>query len=236
MKIGIKCEAFERLPMAKAIADKYDLDFDCDAKINLIVSTGRLALGFEGEKSLSVDFCKTCEKGKKHPLAKACKIDKKPYILDTTAGWGKDAHMLASLGAKVIMCERSPIMALLLEDGLKRMRDSSNDQFMLSMLAIDAKCYLAKLDVNDYPDVILCDPMHPVRRKSAKVKKDMQLLQQLLGGDDDKSELVNLALTRAKERVVVKWPAKSAPLLKKPVDFSYVGKTIRYDVYLTAHS
>ena len=41
-------------------------------------------------------------------------------ILDATAGMGKDAFVFASLGARVILMERSPVSAALLSDGLQR--------------------------------------------------------------------------------------------------------------------
>ena len=40
-------------------------------------------------------------------------------IVDTTAGLGKDAFLLASLGAKVTLIERSNYMHQLLETGMK---------------------------------------------------------------------------------------------------------------------
>ena len=71
--------------------------------------------------------------------------------------------------------------------------------------------------------------MHPERQKSALVKKDMQALQQIIGADDDAEKLIKLAITRTKNRVVVKWPQRLAPLIKP--NYSLNGKTVRFDVY-----
>ena len=41
-------------------------------------------------------------------------------MVDGTAGLGRDAFVLASLGCTVTMVERHPVVAALLEDGLRR--------------------------------------------------------------------------------------------------------------------
>ncbi|TMP13498.1 class I SAM-dependent methyltransferase, partial [Pseudoalteromonas ruthenica] len=46
-----------------------------------------------------------------------------PVVLDATAGLGRDGFVLASLGCKVILHERHPVVAALLYDGLKRAYD-----------------------------------------------------------------------------------------------------------------
>ena len=58
----------------------------------------------------------------KQPLARAAGLKPgfRPTILDGTAGNGADGFVLASLGCKVTLCERSPIIGALLEDGLDR--------------------------------------------------------------------------------------------------------------------
>jgi len=78
--------------------------------------------------------------------------------------------------------------------------------------------------------VIYLDPMHPARNKRAKVKKDLYALQALLGPDDDALSLLEIAQTRTRRRVVVKWPARLSALLKP--DYAISGKTVRFDVYL----
>ena len=189
-------------------------------------------LQIPGFLPLSVDFSRqTVQKrrdaGKKQGLVRACKPTQGMRIIDATAGWGRDAAVLASFGAVVLMLERQPMMAALLADGLAR--HSSNENFKLSLLYTDAKHYLMTLAEADYPDVIYIDPMHPTRQKSALVKKDMQALQQLIGSDDDVSALLQLAMKRTSNRVVVKWPQR-LPALLNP-DLSVRGKTVRFDIY-----
>jgi 16S rRNA (guanine1516-N2)-methyltransferase len=71
--------------------------------------------------------------------------------------------------------------------------------------------------------------MFPPRRKSAKVKKELQLLQLLAHGED--CGLLEAALAAAR-KVVVKRPVKAAPLSALAPDYSLAGKTVRFDVYL----
>ena len=75
------------------------------------------------------------------------------------------------------------------------------------------------------------DPMFPERSKSASVKKEMQILQQLLGADLDTVQLFEQALRVATDRVVVKRP-RIAPLISEMKPHHVVeGKASRFDVY-----
>ena len=216
---------------ATLLAAQLNLIVDNDILPRLSVTADKLVLLVENFSPLFVDFSnsmwqKRRDAGKKQGLVRACKPAKGVRILDATAGWGRDAVVLASFGAEVLMLERQPVMAALLADGLSRLTSSS---LLLSLLGIDAKHYLQTLSPIDYPDVIYIDPMHPLRQKSALVKKDMQALQQLIGADIDALDLIQLAISRARQRVVVKWPQHLAPLL--PPSLSISGKTVRFDIY-----
>ena len=216
------------------LAGQLNLVIDHHVFPRLSLTDDKLVLLLEHFSPLCVDFSssiwqKRRDAGKKQGLVRACKPAEGVRILDATAGWGRDAAVLASFGAEVHMLERQPVMAALLADGLSRMSHQPAPSLVLSLLAMDAKNYLQMLATVDYPDVIYIDPMHPARQKSALVKKDMQALQQLIGADNDACDLIQLAITRARQRVVVKWPQRLAPLL--PPTLSISGKTVRFDVY-----
>lgn len=86
-----------------------------------------------------------------------------PTVLDLTAGLGRDSFVLANLGAKVLMIERHPIIALLLKDGLKRAKTVKwFKELKLEFIEIDAKIYLFSLKKQF--DVIYMDPMYPIRK------------------------------------------------------------------------
>lgn len=152
-------------------------------------------------------------------------------IIDATAGLGRDAFILASAGHKVRLLERSPLIAALLADGITRLK-THTPTIQLDLTSSDAISYLQHLPTVDYPDVIYLDPMFPERTKSALVKKEMRLLQQLAGQDLDAPQLFAAARAIAKHKVVVKRP-KTAPYLAeaKPT-YSLAGKVGRFDVYI----
>lgn len=222
---------------AQCIADTLGFNVDKDASPCLFVGVNQLALKMPNFLPMAADFsastwAKRASEGKKQGLVKAVKPGKHLKIIDATAGWGRDAAILASLGAEVLMLERNVVMAALLEDALLHQSDNDRERLQLSLWKGSAHWFLNQLAPQDYPDVIYIDPMHPERNKSALVKKDLQALQQMIGADVDALALITLARTRVKQRVVVKWPQKTKPLLAP--DASIEGKTVRFDIYLRA--
>ncbi|AHE67775.1 class I SAM-dependent methyltransferase [Legionella oakridgensis] len=218
----------------KSLAERLALRVDNQCLPRLQVTAERLELLVEGFSPLYADFStanwqRRHAAGKHQGLVRACKPAKGMTIFDVTAGWGRDAAILASFGACVVMIERNPVMAALLADGLKRLNAQSPRALCLSLLSMDARQYLQTLAIEAYPDVIYMDPMHPHRQKSALVKKEMQTLQQMIGADEDAVELLHLAKSCARQRVVVKWPQRIPPLLT-PAG-SIEGKTVRFDIY-----
>jgi len=162
-----------------------------------------------------------------------------PYVADVTAGLGRDASLLAALGARVSMIERNPVVAALLEDGISRLRRDAQDQSpglqpvaeSLRLYCQDGLDWLCEAGKTQVPDVVYLDPMFPARTKSARVKKEMALLQSLVGDDADVADVLVMALDTARYRVVVKRPNRALPLSGPKPTFSLAGKTIRFDVY-----
>ena len=172
-----------------------------------------------------------------HPLVRAAGIkkDRLPSIVDATAGLGRDAFLLASAGAVVTLIERSGEVHALLRDALARAPGASpvlaEVVGRMTLIHGDAKDLLPELE----PDVVIVDPMHPPRRNTALVKKEMRQLSAMVGADEDADELMRVALASARERVVLKWPLRAAPLLDAPKpSHQFAGKTVRYEVFVTA--
>ncbi|MCW8931750.1 MAG: class I SAM-dependent methyltransferase [Gammaproteobacteria bacterium] len=190
--------------------------------------------------------------GKGQTMAKAVGLNKHfdLTILDATAGMGKDAFVFASLGAKVILMERSPISAALLTDALQRasMEDTISDIISrMNFIFGDARKLTTEkqpqiedeisLDnsipqLKEEPDVVYLDPMFPHRKKSALVKKEMLAFQSLIGDDKDSDELLSVCLHLAKKRVVVKRPIKAPYLNAQKPSLSMNMKKHRFDIYL----
>ncbi len=178
----------------------------------------------------------------KEQIAKAVglKGQIKPQVWDTTAGLGRDAYILASLGCELQLIERSPILFLLLQDGLLR---AANDPLAAPIVARmhliqgDARTILENIDNPEQAEpsleVIYLDPMYPSRTKSALAKKEMRIIRQIVGDDKDADALLCTALAKALYRVVVKRPTTADPLPGPRPDFAIAGGNNRFDVYIT---
>lgn len=174
--------------------------------------------------------------GKGQDIAKAVGLNKgvMPRVLDATAGLGRDAFALASLGCHVDMLERSPVVFALLEDGLNRAKVCGDNEVMKIAGAMSAT--FGSLLTGFLPassiDVIYLDPMFPERQKSALVKKDMRFFHAVVGEDPDADALFSAALALDCARVVVKRPVKAPTLGGATPSHQIVGKSIRYDIYV----
>jgi len=169
------------------------------------------------------------------PLAKAIglKQGRRPHIIDATAGMGRDAAVLAKLGSRIQLIERSPVMSALLEDGLRRLalcpHTKDNIYSRMQLSKGDAKLLIPKFPPSD---VIYLDPMYPKRSKQALVKKEMRFARNIVGDDPDITELLTIALHNAQQRVVVKRPRLAPRLSEYPPSHTIVSKNTRYDVYI----
>lgn len=179
--------------------------------------------------------------GRGQLVAKACGLGKGalPSVVDATAGLGRDAFVLATLGASVMLVERVAAIAALLDDGL--MRAARDDDTEVAAIAArmqlcpgDAVRELDTLvaEAAFSPQVIHLDPMFPHREKSALVKKEVRIFRELAGADDDAAELLTAALDVATHRVVVKRPRKAPPIEGPAPNHVLEGKTSRYDLYV----
>lgn len=170
-------------------------------------------------------------------IAKAVGIKSgiRPTILDVTAGLGKDAFVLATLGCEVTMVERSPIVYALLADGLKRAELNYEIMDIIASMQLHCANSIEYLQQCEAPQVVYVDPMFPHSAKTASVKKEMLIFRDIVGDDVDAGQLLAQALETAQARVVVKRPRK-APIIEVPglaLKPSYVleGKSSRYDIY-----
>ncbi len=208
-----------------------------NALLTLVPCEEGLSLMHEAFTPIRVDFLsnklqyRTKHSTLSEMVAKACGAKRKPSVLDLTAGLGRDAFLLASLGCNVRMIERNPIMHALLEDGLKRLKQQQPD-IPLSLMFLNSKTLTKEQLINTgIPDVVYIDPMHPQRTKSALVKKEMRILRELVGDDLDKCELLDIAFNLGCKRIVIKWPVKAPLILSRKPTGSFKGKSTRFDVF-----
>jgi len=203
------------------------------ARLMLVHGLAGLELCAPGRRlrPLRVDFDRIGTHGGGE-LLRAARIKPRPArLLDLTAGLATDAWRLARAGFDVIACERQPVIHALVQDALQRASGLPSPG-SLTLVHTDARAMLGAADLGPV-DVIYLDPMFPGAGRTALPRRELQLLRELTGDDDGGAQLLALARTRARRRVVVKRPLH-APALAADVDLSFKGRAVRFDVYLHA--
>ena len=256
MQLQLICENPQLSEPLERIARRWGLEHCQDSVFALVLTDERLELRKLDEPKLGAIFVdlvggavghrRKFGGGKGQAIAKAAGLNKgvTPTVLDGTAGLGRDAFVLASLGCKVQMVERHPVVAALLDDGLVRARQDPEigswvDERM-SLLHASSHSALDDLVNNPEfvrPDVVYLDPMYPHpenKKKSALVKKEMRVFQSLVGADNDADDLLEPALALATKRVVVKRPDYAEWLNEQRPTMAIETKKNRFDVYVNA--
>ncbi|MCQ2520782.1 MAG: class I SAM-dependent methyltransferase [Lachnospiraceae bacterium] len=156
-------------------------------------------------------------------------------VLDATAGLGEDSLLLAAAGHEVRMVERDPVIALLLQDALRRARQEEALQEIAGRMqvcegdSIQILHAIANHQEEWKPDMIYLDPMFPGRNKSGLVKKKFQMIHQLEDPCAEEEKLLTAAIEARPERIIIKRPAKGPFLAGRKPSYSISGKTVRYD-------
>ena len=80
--------------------------------------------------------------GRGEAVAKAVGIKgtELPSVIDATAGLGRDAFVLASIGCQVRLVERHPVVYLLLQDGLNRAYQDAEIGEMMQQKYVLTRC------------------------------------------------------------------------------------------------
>ncbi|MDP8098729.1 class I SAM-dependent methyltransferase [Pasteurella atlantica] len=244
-KIQLICETEDKQQF-QDVCNKWQLFHDNSAILALVQTEQQLELRKLNEPKLgaiAVEFVKGTMAhrrkfggGRGEAIAKAVGIKKNifPTVIDATAGLGRDAFVLASIGCKVQLVERHPVVAALLEDGLQRAYiDDEIGQLMRQQMQLLSVRSIAELNPKiSKVDVIYLDPMYPHKQKKALVKKEMRVFQHLVGEDLDADQFLETAKNLASKRVVVKRPDYAPFLADQKPDFSQKTKNHRFDIYL----
>ena len=232
--------------LSETISEKWGFPIQSDPinGLYLQLKDGVLGLVDGSDKKMLpvvVDFAspaslyrKTHGGGHKEPIVKAVglKGNVSWHVLDATPGLGRDAFVLVSVGCSVTMIERSPVVAALLEDGIRRLHTHFPELAERMTLQHGNSVEVMQYWNGERVDAIYLDPMFPHKKKSALVKKEMRLFQQMLGHDPDADALLAPALALSTSRVVVKRP-NSAPVLGGiSPSMAIKSKKHRFDVYL----
>jgi 16S rRNA (guanine1516-N2)-methyltransferase len=245
VSVCLLCEEGADEGALSVLAQRWNLTSDPDAVMALVLTPERLELRKRDEPKLGaifVDFAggtmahrRKFGGGRGEAVAKAVGIKGSylPDVVDATAGLGRDAFVLASLGCKVRMLERNPVVAALLDDGLARgYRDAEIGPWLRErMTLLHASSLTALSELSPKPEVVYLDPMYPHKQKSALVKKEMRVFQGLVGPDEDADGLLEPARRLATKRIVVKRPDYAPPMADIAAQAAVVTKSHRFDIY-----
>ncbi|MCH1929886.1 class I SAM-dependent methyltransferase [Shewanella sp. A25] len=248
MPLSIPVFFNKQYPTLVDICERWQLVFDSEAAFELRFESDTLTLHKRDEPKLDgilVDFVtgavahrRKFGGGRGQHIAKAVGLKQgvNPSVVDGTAGLGRDAFVLASLGCTVTMVERHPVVAALLEDGLRRayQDDEIGDWMRERMKLFHGSSLEALAKLEQDVDVVYLDPMYPHRDKSALVKKEMRVFQTLVGADLDADGLLAPAMLLASKRVVVKRPDYAEDLAGVKPSMVIETKKNRFDVYIKA--
>ncbi|MGE4355335.1 class I SAM-dependent methyltransferase [Halothiobacillus sp.] len=194
-----------------------------------------------GRHALCIDFVQNARFNQpmalREPLAKAAglRANRRPMVIDLTAGLGRDAWALASTGCTVFAFERHPLIHFLLSDALMRARLDSKTHEIASRIHLygsDARVGWPDTIKPDEHTVWLMDPMFPERQKSALVKKDMRIFHELVGADADADALFAWARLQPANRYVVKRPPHAPALAGAMPAMSISSGRVRFDCYI----
>ncbi len=191
-----------------------------------------------GDISMCGDFGKLKKRLKPNNLngemlVKAARLKNVPgsiTVVDATAGMGEDSFLLAAAGFHVKLFEYNPVIAVLLQDALRRGLEDEELATIVSRMEFipgDSLVYLSSTE--EKPDVVYLDPMFPARQKSGLIKKKFQLLQKLESPCAEEKDMLEAAMKADPIRIVIKRPQKGPYLAGRKPSYSIAGKAIRYD-------
>lgn len=194
-----------------------------------------------GRHALCIDFVQNSRFSQpmtlREPLAKAVglRANRRPVVIDLTAGLGRDAWALASTGCSVYAFERHPLVHFLLSDALARALAETKTKDIVGRIHLygqDARDGFPEEIKPDENTAWLLDPMFPERQKSALVKKDMRIFHELVGSDEDSDALFGWACEQPGGRCVVKRPPVAPSLAGAKPSMSISSGRLRFDCYI----
>lgn len=165
--------------------------------------------------------------GRRQLLARAVGLHRNTtlHICDATAGLGRDAALMAALGARVDCFERhadvhawlARFVAALPEETCARIRLWHGDA--------------GDLLRGGQWDVVYLDPMYTPSGKAALPRAHAQSLRTVVGSDHDADTLLGPARAAARRRVVVKRAPRAPPLAGSDPMERMRGNSVRFDLY-----
>ena len=159
------------------------------------------------------------------------KKNKNLIIFDGTAGFLSDTLIFLALGHKVIACEQSKVLFLLLSDAINRAKTKLNFLDSLNLIHGDALDIYKK---TQNIDVIYLDPMYPIKKKNALRSGNISDIKSILKLENIENfeDQVFFDFKKNKfKKIVLKRPIKSK-IIDDSLNYQIKGKSTRFDVYI----
>ncbi len=191
-----------------------------------------MRLSAEGDRQLTQtlalpDVKRRLRQGRRSALGRACAAAPGLRVHDALAGWGTDGLVLAMLGCRVHMSERSAEVYSVLSARVAAWLGVEPGAEPTCQLEDARSCWRER----GCFDVVYLDPMFGAHPKSALPARHMQVLAGIAHAQCDESihALIEQARGVATARVVVKRRA-NASAVGQP-DWHIRARSVRFDVY-----
>lgn len=221
--------------LKKYSPDKVKL-FTDDESYYLSFKDGYLCILFGNQKPIKVDFLSPALRkifgqiSKKDIFCKALGFkDEVNCIYDLTAGFGQDTFSVSKFVNQVVWVERNPLVCLLLDDGLRRLKIQYPD--LSSKFKIIYKDGLEFLKIESIEDKSTLYFDFMFENKKSKSNKEMSFLKHITDGQTpiDIATYIHDSVLLSKKRIVLKAKGFESEKIK-PKHF-FAGKTVSYFVF-----
>lgn len=205
-------------------------------KVSLINKDDQLILkDFANDLAMEIDFVKQIKSLRAKKLAgenllKAIgKKNKNLKIYDLTAGLGRDSLLMALAGYDVVMVEKNKLIFQMLNHAYEKLaREDNLLAKKINLVNEDNYHFVKNMSLNE--DILFyLDPMFSARVKTAKVKKEMQIMQQICEKTDNLEGLISLCLTKAP--LILKRPKFASDVINIEPHHIIFGNKINFIVF-----
>ena len=152
-------------------------------------------------------------------------------IFDGTAGLLSDTIIFLALGHKVVACEQSKIIFLLVNNAIERAKPEL--PFLENLLFLNAKSE-TQYKETDNIDIVYLDPMYPEPSKNLLRSGDISTINHILDieniADDGDAVFFDIKNSNFK-KIILKRPIK-ADIIDKNINYQVKGKSTRFDIYI----
>ena len=152
-------------------------------------------------------------------------------ILDGTAGFLLDTLIFLALGHKVIACEQSRVLFMLLNDAIHRARDKLI--FLTNLDLVHGNAVDIYKNTKNI-DLIYLDPMYPDNKKNnarSGVMNDIKNILEIEAITNLEDQIFFDFKKQEFKKIVLKRPIKSK-IIDRNLNYQVKGKSTRFDVYI----